>query len=235
MLIFAHRGESALHPENSKVALSHCNDEGMDGLEIDLFETESDFVVFHDRWLTRLLNIDKKVSDLTEYDLDAIKGNDGESIPNLAWLIEYCAPYKFTLNIEIKGLKSVTRFEQALMSLCEKFSFDRRRLLISSFNHRYLQTISKHLPDLKLGLLLAINPIDISTLLNDFPIYSVHLDMDCIDESIINDIHEQNKKVFVFTVDHADEISWLFRAGVDGIFANHPRQAHNIVNQLKLG
>lgn len=234
MLIFAHRGESALHPENSQTAIEHCNDDKMDGLEIDLFETTSDFVVFHDRWLTRLLNIDKHVSELTSYDLTAISGNDGLPIPSLEWLISYCAPFKFTLNIEIKGLNSVTKFESTLTRLCQKYQFDTERIIISSFNHQYLKHISKHLPDIKIGLLLAINPIDIKRLLNDFPVYSVHLDMDCIEPSIIKQIHNENKKVYVFTVDHADEIEWLFKQGVDGIFANHPRQAFNIVKQLSV-
>ena len=234
MLIFAHRGESALHPENTQTAISHCNDEGMHGLEIDLFETPNDFVIFHDRWLTRLLNIDKHVTSLSEYDLDVIKGNDGLSIPNLEWLIRYCAPFKFILNIELKGLKSVTKFESELSRLCKKYDFDMNRIIVSSFNHQYLKQLSTLLPSLKLGLLLAINPIDINSLLNDFPIYSVHLDMDCIEPSIINRIHQENKKVFVFTIDHADEIEWLLNNGVDGIFANHPRQAFNIVQQLTL-
>ena len=235
MLVFAHRGESALHPENSKTAIAHCNDSQLDGLEVDIFETQSDFIIFHDRWLTRLLSIDKHVSQLSTYDLNSICGNDGNTIPNLEWLIQYCAPFNFTLNLEIKGLNDVSLFAKTLVSLCEQYGMDMRRLILSSFNHHYLAQLYQHLPDLRLGLLLTANPMNISSFLNDFPIYSVHLDMDCIDESIIKDIHKTNSKVFVFTVDHADEINWLFQQGVDGIFANNPRQAFNIIKQFALG
>lgn len=233
MIVFAHRGESAIHPENSQVAIRHCNDQMMDGIEVDVFETENDFVIFHDRWLTRLLNIDKHVTQLTDYDLATIKGNDGEPLPTLAWLIEYCAQFNFTLNIEIKYLKSIHKFEKELSRLCTQHNFDRSRLLISSFNHHYLENIATHLPDLKLGLLLAVNPINIELLLKDFPLYSVHLDMDCLNEALIHKIQSFDLKVFVFTVDHTEEIEWLFNVGANGIFANHPRQAFNIIEQLK--
>jgi glycerophosphoryl diester phosphodiesterase len=229
--IFAHRGDSALHPENSRAAIRHCNDEQMHGLEIDIFETESDFVVFHDRWLTRLLNIERHVTSLSDYDLSVIKGNDNEPLPTLAWLIEYCAPFNFTLNIEIKYLKSLTSFENELMQLCEKFNFDQKRLIISSFNHHYLNRISRELPHIKLGLLLAINPLDIKTLVAPFSLYSVHLDMDCLTEELIEQIHKLGLKVFVFTVDHTAEMDWLLAKNVDGIFSNHPRQAFNFVEQ----
>lgn len=234
MMVFAHRGESALHPENSRVAIRHCNDDMMHGVEIDIFETENDFVVFHDRWLTRLLNIDKHVTQLSDYDLQTIQGNDGEPLPTLSWLIEYCAQFEFVLNIEIKYLKSIKRFERELSRLCSEFNFDRSRLIISSFNHHYLKDISEHLPDLKLGLLLAVNPINIESLLNDFALYSVHLDMDCLNLKLVHAIQAQGLKVFVFTVDHAEEIKWLYNNGIDGLFANHPRQAFNIIEQLTM-
>ncbi len=234
MMVFAHRGESALHPENSRVAIRHCNDDMMHGVEIDVFETKNDFVVFHDRWLTRLLNIDKHVTQLSDYDLQTIQGNDGEPLPTLSWLIEYCSQFEFVLNIEIKYLKSIKRFEQELSRLCREFNFDRSRLIISSFNHHYLKDISEHLPDLKLGLLLAVNPINIESLLKDFALYSVHLDMDCLNLKLVHAIQAQGLKVFVFTVDHAEEIKWLYDNGIDGLFANHPRQAFNIIEQLTM-
>ncbi len=234
MKIFAHRGESALHPENSRTAIRQCNDEQMDGLEIDIFETDNDFVVFHDRWLTRLLNIDRHVTSLTEYDLSVIKGNDNEPLPNLEWLIAHCAQFSFTLNIEIKYLKSLTRFEKVLVELCERFDFSLDRLIISSFNHHYLKRIGKELPAIKLGLLLAINPIDIKSLTSQLKLFSVHLDMDCLTAELIKEIKTLGLEVYVFTVDHFEEVNWLYNQGVNGIFANNPRQAFNQVKQLML-
>ncbi len=241
MLVFAHRGESALFPENSRTAIRHCNDSKMDGLEIDLFETgdlasgdESmgDFVVVHDRWLTRLFNIDLHVTRLSPEDLASIKGNDNEPLPTLAWLIEYCAPFNFTLNIEIKYLKSIRRFEEQLAKLCTQFNFDRTRLIISSFNHHYLKDVAIQMPDLKLGLLLAVNPLNVQNLISDFPLYSVHLDMDCLNEQLINTIKSLGLKVFVFTIDHEDELNWLNTVGVDGVFSNNPRKSYDYIATL---
>jgi len=232
MKVFAHRGESALFPENSRSAIQNCIDSEMFGVEIDLYQAENNFVVFHDRWLTRILGIQKRVTELTSENLSQIAGRDGLPIPDLEWVINTLAKSNLMLNIELKNIQCIDTFMGKLELFCKKYHFPVTRLLISSFNHNYLAQISRIRADLKLSLLTATHPIKVENQLPEFELYSVNLDMDCISAELIAAYKKLNYKVMVFTVDDDAEIKWLLEQGVDGIFSNDPRQACKIINNL---
>lgn len=232
MKVFAHRGISALHPENSQTALSHCNNAKMHGVEVDIFQVESEFYIVHDRWLTRTFNIDKKITELSTKEASKLLGRDGKPIPTLTWLIKEFAGKNLELNLELKQVRDIDLFIEQLFQLCIESNFPIELIIISSFNHQYLKAISEQQPEVKIGLLMANYPIDIGSTFHHFPIYSVHLDMDCISSELIQSIKQLGFPVYVFTVDQHSEIEWLHNNKVDGIFANNPENAYEIINKL---
>lgn len=235
MKIFAHRGISAHYPENSQTAISQCNSDFMAGVEIDLFQASEQFVVIHDRWLTRLFDIDKKTTELTSEDLANIKGNDNAPLPNLHWLLNNLVGKSLTVNIELKQIDDIHLFLTQLTDICQSINFPVEDIIISSFNHVYLRDIAAVTSKFKLGLLMATNPLDIKPYLAYFPIFSVHLCMDCVSADLINQIKQFDLEVYVFTVDHPSEIQWCYQHGVDGIFSNDPQQAFDRVSLLTNG
>lgn len=232
MWVFAHRGESAIYPENSRNAIAACDSSEMDGIEVDLYQAGNRFVVFHDRWMMRVLGLQKKVTELEPEELERIIGRDDNPLPDLTWLLATVVDKGLTLNIELKNIQDVAVFYRQLNALIETHQFDLEHLLISSFDHTYLLQLSELQPKLRLGLLTASLPLDVSHLIPSFPIYSVHLDMNCLSKELIDALKKHNVKVFVFTVDQESEIVWLLNHQVDGIFANDPRQAYKIINNL---
>ena len=62
MKVFAHRGASGLHPENTRSAIIAALEIGVDGIEVDLQSTLDDFAVIHDTWLDRTTNGRGKVN-----------------------------------------------------------------------------------------------------------------------------------------------------------------------------
>ncbi|MDC2889483.1 glycerophosphodiester phosphodiesterase [Psychrosphaera algicola] len=228
MKVFAHRGESAIYPENSQTAIQQCSRDGMDGIEIDLYQTVDDqFVVFHDRWMTRILGLNKRTVDLTASDLAQLNGKDDKPLPTLAWTLAALANSGLILNIELKNIHNIELFYRQLLEGCEQSQFDLNLIIISSFNHQYLADFAKLSSFIKLGLLLGTHPAGDDLLLPDFPIYSVHLDMDNISEALIRRYQQLGVHIYVFTVDQEEEIDWLYEMNVDGIFANNPRQISN--------
>lgn len=232
MWVFAHRGESAIYPENSRDAIAACDSSEMDGIEVDLYQAGDRFVVFHDRWMMRVLGLQKKITDLTPEELERIVGRDDKPLPDLAWLLKTTKDKELTLNIELKNIQDVALFHKQLSQLILELSFDVSRLLISAFDHTYLLQLSNLEPKLKLGLLTSSIPLDVAYLIPNFEIYSVHLDMNCISADLIQKLKKRGVKVFVFTVDQESEIDWLLNQQVDAIFANDPRQAYKIINNL---
>ena len=232
MKIYAHRGESALFPENSRTAIKNCDDSQMHGVEIDLYQAGDEFVVFHDRWLTRILGIQKRVVDLTAENLTQIAGRDGQPLPNLKWIIQTFAQSKLEINLELKFITNISQFVQTLKALCANYEFPISRLFISSFNHSYLAQINVLWPEIKLSMLMATLPISIKEQLPKFELYSINFDMNCISAELIKSCQQLGYQVMVYTVDHEIEIEWLFNLGVDAIFSNDPRQANKIINNL---
>lgn len=232
MKIFAHRGVSAIYPENSKTALRACKAQPFFGVEVDLFQAGEDFFIVHDPWLSRLFGLNKKVSTMDEREVRTLQCKDGESIPNLEWLIREFAQTNLTINIEIKEVQSIERFASRLQAHCQQYQFNQDRLLISSFTHPYLQELNQLQPSWALGLLLAHHPLDVTEYLTKLPIKSLHLDIAALSAPLLQSLIDSDIEVFVYTVDEAIDIEFLFRHGVDGIFANHPIEAQKIVNKL---
>ena len=56
MLLFAHRGASALAPENTLAAIKLAIEHKADGIEFDVFQHNNEFIVIHDRWLHHTTN-----------------------------------------------------------------------------------------------------------------------------------------------------------------------------------
>jgi len=232
MEVFAHRGVSALYPENSQTAISACKDAAYLGIEIDLFQAQEQFFVVHDSWLSRLFGIDKKITESTDEEIAALVCSDGKAIPTLEWLIAELAGQELMLNIELKGIKDIELFVSQLTDLISRYNFNEENLLISSFNHPYLVQINNAKPNWKLGLLIAHEPIDIKPYLTCLPLYSLHLSNHAWSEKLLSELNQFPVKSFVYTVDQEQDITLLLNHQVDGIFANNPERAHKIINKL---
>lgn len=233
MKVFAHRGESAIYPENSQTAIELCDIHGMDGIEIDLYQTiDNNFVVFHDRWLTRILGRNKKTTDLQQSDLSELKGKDDKPIPTLSWTIAALAKKGLILNIELKHIRDIGLFYNELLSACESAQFDINLILVSSFNHQYLAEFAQLSSFIKLGYLVATHPTEDSKFTPNYPIHSVHLSMDCISPALIQKYQLLGYPVYVFTVDQKEEIIWLLEQKVDGVFSNNPRLVKSFVQDF---
>lgn len=65
-VVLAHRGGSALAPENTMAAFKKAAELGVDGFEIDIrLTSDEELIVFHDEFLDRTTDGAGKVSDLT--------------------------------------------------------------------------------------------------------------------------------------------------------------------------
>lgn len=232
MKVFAHRGISALYQENSQMAISACKGEAFYGVEIDLFQADQDFFLMHDPWLSRVFGINKKITKIADEELTGLICQDGKPIPNLEWLIAELADQPLMLNIELKEIKDIDLFVARLSELMEKYHFNPDNLLISSFNHPYLTRINQQRKNWQLGLLLAHHPLDVRPYLTLMPLHSIHLCVDAISTELVQAAKQESIEVYVYTVDQVIDIEFLYQSGVDGIFANHPAQAHKIINNL---
>ena len=108
-LLFAHRGRSALAPENTHAAFSLAWESGIPGIELDIRLCRSgELVVFHDDDLERITGKtgaieDMDISTIKEFDAGSrhSEGFANERIPTLREVFE-AAPDNVYFDIEIK-------------------------------------------------------------------------------------------------------------------------------------
>ena len=108
MLIYGHRGASAVEPENTLRAFAKALELGVDGLEFDVHVTADRVpVILHDRDLARTTNLAGPIDRLTLAELGNADAGLGERVPTLAEVLALVGD-RVHLDIEIKqgGIES---------------------------------------------------------------------------------------------------------------------------------
>lgn len=228
MKIFAHRGASGLAPENTLSAIQLALDLPIDGVEIDVYPVEDDYVVFHDRWLTRTTGLAKRFDQITLEQLRALSAGHYQgsdlSIPLLSEVLALQWGAK-ALNIELKHLNNSAHFLAYLKSnLAIAGGMNAEKIIVSSFNHHYLNSINQQTKAYKLGWLTASSYLNYAQQAFHQKCYSINVHLDVIDEAMVNHAHSLGLKVYVFTVDELEDVKLLQSMDVDGVFTNWPER-----------
>ena len=225
MQIIAHRGASGDFPENTLLAIEQAILQGADAIEIDVFAVDGELIVIHDHHLARTTNGKGSIYEYNLAQLQQLDAGRGQRIPLLWQVLQLLAPTQLWLNIELKGENTVAPLLSLLKRAERELQFDLSRLLISSFNHHLLAALKQQQPALKLGALTASLPIDYATFARHLNAYSVNCDVSFINQVFVDDAKARDLKVFVYTVDQADDIDRMQQYGVDGIFSNYPAKS----------
>jgi glycerophosphoryl diester phosphodiesterase len=220
--IYAHRGSSIQHPELTKVAYKAAIDEGADGFECDVRLTkDKQLVLWHDPDLQRIAGNSARIADSNLVEIKRLYPH----AMTLEELLVLARDNKKDLAIETKHpVASGSAVEKKVMQLIqqEKQSAD---IFVMSFSWLALENIRKIDPTQKTVALLhdkysfamrrftsaqAIGP-GISAFRN-----KPHLNQD-------------PRKLFVWTVDNADDMRFCADNGVDVLITNTPSYARSVL------
>ena len=231
MLIFAHRGASRDAPENTPLAIELALQQQSDGIEIDVWQLADNFVVIHDKWLSRTTSGSGQLNDYSLAQLQLLDAGNGQSIPTL-WQVIAQIDNSCQLNIELKGINCVDSLLKLLNQAETQLQADPNKWLISSFDHHLLASIKAKRPDLRIAALTSCNPINRALFAEQLNAWSMHVDADFVDQALVADAHQRGIKVVAFTVDEKQDLARLAAWGVDGVFTNAPAQMRLYLNQL---
>ena len=150
MLRIAHRGASALAPENTLAAVRRAIELGATWVEVDVQACADGLVVIHDDTLERTTDGHGPVATQTVAALRALDAGHGERIPLPQEVLDLCRG-RCALNLELKGPRVAPRLLPLLRdALLAGWSAD--ALLCSSFDWPQLAALHAALPDLPLLL-----------------------------------------------------------------------------------
>jgi glycerophosphoryl diester phosphodiesterase len=134
-LIYAHRGASAIHPENTLRAFRHALAVGVDGIELDVHATADGIpVVIHDCDVGRTTDGVGYVDQIPLAELQSLDAGAGERVPTLAEVLALVGDAAH-LDIEIKG----SNVERAVLDVLAQHPTV--RWAISSFAWDTLRTL----------------------------------------------------------------------------------------------
>lgn len=161
-VIVAHRGSSAVAPENTLAAFRRAVSDGADAVEFDVRITrDGEIVVIHDSRLRRTAGGKGRVERHTAAELRRLSAGAwfgasfaAERIPTLDEVLE-TLPRDVGLNIELK-VDLRTRRTSALVERCCAVIRKHRaesRVLLSSFYHPFVHRARRLLPSAAMGLL----------------------------------------------------------------------------------
>ena len=230
MKVFAHRGASGLHPENTRSAIIAALEIGVDGIEVDLQSTLDDFAVIHDTWLDRTTNGRGKVNKLTMKQVQQYDAGNGQVVPSIKDIFSW-VQNRTLINLELKHTFALDKLVTIIEQQINLGLLSRDNLLLSSYDHHQLLWLKQHLPWAKIGALTSSIPIGYCEFAQRLSAYSVHIDKNFINDEYIADAKARNLKVFAYTVDKQEDIADMQAFGVDGIFTNYPSKAKSFLLQ----
>lgn len=214
-LNIAHRGASALEPENTMRAFRLAEELGADGLELDLRVTaDHQLVVIHDVTVGRTTNGFGPVRTRTLAELQRLDAGMGEHIPTLE---EVIAGTTLPIQVELKT-REAAKYLAALLS--REHLFDRVHPI--SFEPRALRRIKAQVPEVEVGLVATRASARVVERARSAGASLVSLGVASVTPESVAMCRHANLKVSVWTVDDPAEMRRLIQLGVDAIVTNRP-------------
>jgi glycerophosphoryl diester phosphodiesterase len=252
-LVVAHRGGNGLWPENTLLAFREAATLGADVLEMDVHSTKDDvLVVLHDDTVDRTTNEVGAVRDLTlaevqsldaGYDWTADGGashpyrGKGARIPTLEEVFQAFPGQR--LNIEIKQFDPP--ITTPLCRMIRKHDME-NSVLIASFDPPTMADFRNECPDVatsatasEIRWFLRMHTVLLGNLYRGeaevFEVPSQLRNFVVVTPDFIEQSHDHNVRVLVWTVNGEDEMKRLIDLGVDGILTDYPDRLMSVLRR----
>ncbi|WP_410513809.1 glycerophosphodiester phosphodiesterase [Paenibacillus sp. BR2-3] len=227
---FAHRGASAVCPENTMVAFRRSLELGATGIETDVQMTkDGQLVLIHDEELERTTTgsgyvKDKTLEELLRLDAGSWFGKDfgGETLPTLQDLLQLIQGQDIILNIELKnGVFLYPGMEEKVIAAIRAFNMS-QQIVLSSFNHYSLAYCKSIAPEIRTGILYMeglYRPWDYAAILGANALHAYHY---AVLPEFVAEAAKHGVDYHPFTVNDPQRMKALIDAGVSGIITDHP-------------
>lgn len=231
--VTAHRGDSKYAPENTMAAIIKAAENQADIIEIDIRQTkDGHYVLMHDENMYRTTGEYKRVGNAT---LEEIKQLDagrwfstqyvGEQIPTLEEVLEFAKEEDIFLNIELKPANTDNNYIEGVLEILEEYDFFDNCVLAST-NYELLGKIKNLNPEVKTVYIMAVAFGRIGGM-NNVDIFSIRHNF--VTKEIVEDIHDNGKEIYSWTVNSESDIKKLLYLDVDGVITDNPYNTKDII------
>jgi len=229
MKIYANRGSSGTHPENTLAAFRAAAELPISGVVINVqLSKDGKVVVIHDEKLDRTTNGSGYVKDKT---LDELKELDcgswfspewsGEQIPTLDEVFDVFEETDHRLNVELRtDLFPHDRLLDKVIALADKRGMA-DRLIISSFNHEDIQRACRE-TSVEAAIITLQVLVDVYDYARVIGTNRIHMSLPSAFRKTATDALMKGAIVYVYTVNDLQYAEELQQIGIHGIMTNYP-------------
>jgi glycerophosphoryl diester phosphodiesterase len=222
--IIGHRGARGHAPENTLLALDVGLKLGADWVEFDVQLHDGELLLMHDLRLERTTNGSGRVRDHSLAALRKLDAGQGQQIPTLQEALNLI-DQRIGINIELKTWNGTAVAVANVLRDWIAQGGDAEKILVSSFHLPELYEFRQLLTEVSVGALLCGVPLDWAGVAVELGASTLNLSDEFVDERLVADAHARGLKVWVYTVNHPDEMARMRALGVDGIFTDYPDRA----------
>lgn len=213
-LIIAHRGASAVEPENSLAAFRAAVRLGADAIELDVHDTaDGVLVVHHDSLLGG-----RPIGELSSADLPAQTLPNREIVPTLGQALAAIGR-DCRVFVEVKSL--LPRHDAALFHALDAGPAP-THYHVHGFDHRIIRRLTSQRPSLVGGVLSTSYPVDPWRQLADAGAEELWQEAGLIDRVLVEGARSRDIRLYAWTVDDPAHARVLVELGVDGLCTNRP-------------
>ena len=232
--VIAHRAGGTDAPENTIKGIETAYEEKAFGSEIDIQRTKDGYyIVNHDTTFERLSHVKKKPQDMTLAEIKELRVQDPnypDSPQPIATIEEMldATKGKVKLFIELKGSTAdIQMAEDTIRLMRERDMLD--ECVLISLKYDLIAYIEDNYPEIETGYLTFASFGDTASLKCDY----LGLEEESASSAVIARIHEQNKKVMVWTVNTPESQKYFLKRNVDAIITDKVNQANGIIDKLE--
>jgi glycerophosphoryl diester phosphodiesterase len=212
MLKIGHRGAKGHAQENTLASFQKAIELGVDMIELDVFASKDNIpMVIHDITIDRTTTSKGLVADYTAAYLQEL------GIPSLSEVFDLVNG-QCEINIEIKDFNSVASVRQ----LINEAAFPKHKLLISSFDWNALQEVRFHDTNIRIGVLTETDLKLALAFAKFIKAYAIHPHHLLLTKENAEQLQSQNFKVFPWTINEPEAITFAKSLSVDGIITDFP-------------
>lgn len=239
--IFAHRGASGYAPENTLPAFAMAEQQGADGIELDVQLTkDGEVVVIHDEKIDRTGTDRGYVRNYTLQELKNLSFHNqmeryrGVKIPTLREVLELVKPGKMQVNIELKtGIFWYPEIEEKTMKIVKDAGME-ERVIYSSFNHYSVQKIRSLDEQAETAYLFGDVICDVEKYAEKTSVNGLH---PAVYHLYMSDFMERYRnsglKVRVWTVNREIDMKKFIEAELEAVITNYPDTALAVRKQVE--
>ena len=233
VLVIAHRGSSAMAPENTLASFRLAVEQGTDFVELDVQESsDGEVLVVHDSDLMKIGGAPFKIwettaAQLRTVDIGSHSGPQfsGERVATLAEALAVCKG-KARVVVELKSYGHDQKLQERVAGIVEAAGMA-NDCIYMSLDHTMIQRMKRLRPSWRCGVLAAKTLGDLTSLHADF----LAVEARVATGPFVRRAHRAGQDVYVWTV---NDPAWMFAAmshGADGLITDKPDLARSVVAQ----